>query len=59
VALRYDGLAIGAVRIHGVNKTGVQLKHKKARNEGAGTSVSFLGQDGFRHAAPVLQLVSP
>jgi hypothetical protein len=29
VAVRYDGLAVRAVSIHGVDATGAQLKHKR------------------------------
>ncbi len=53
MAIRHDGLAVGTVRIHGVNATGVQLKNKETRV--AGASASIVLRDGFGHAAPVLR----
>jgi hypothetical protein len=32
MAIRNDGLAVGAVRVHGVNAAGVQLENKEARD---------------------------
>jgi hypothetical protein len=55
MAIRHDGLAVGTVRIHGVNAAGVQLKNKEARDDGACGSASILRFDGFRHLAPVLR----
>src|SRR5258706_8075858 len=54
VAIRHDGLAVGAVRTHGVNTAGVQLKHKETRDDGAGASASIVLLDGFRHVAPCM-----
>jgi hypothetical protein len=53
MAIRHDGLAVGTVRIHGVNAAGVQLKHKETREDGARLSASIVLLDGFRHVAPV------
>jgi hypothetical protein len=53
MAIRHDGLAVGTVRIHGVNAAGVQLKNKETRGDGAGDSGSIVFLDGFRHVAPV------
>src|SRR6202051_1232883 len=53
MALRHDGLTVGTVRIHGVNATGVQLKNKETRGDGAGANASIVLPDGFRHVAPV------
>ena len=53
MAIRHDGLAVGTVRIHGVNAAGVQLKNKETRGDGAGASPSIDLLDGFRHVAPV------
>src|SRR5712664_3408931 len=53
MAIRHDGLAVGTVRIHGVNAAGVQLKNKETRDDGADASASIVLLDGFRHVAPV------
>ena len=55
MAIRHDGLAVGTVRIHGVNAAGVQFKDKETRDDGAGASASIVLRDGFRHVAPVLR----
>jgi hypothetical protein len=52
-AIRHDGLAVGTVRIHGVNATGVQFEDKETRHDGAVTSASIVLLDGFGHAAPI------
>jgi hypothetical protein len=49
MAIRYDGLAIGTVRIHGVNAAGVQFKDKQTSGDGA----LIVIPDGFGHVAPV------
>src|SRR6202030_740378 len=38
MAIRHDGLAVGAVRIHRVNAVGVNLKDKQTRDETRGDS---------------------
>src|SRR5713226_6530353 len=53
MTIRHDGLAVGTVRIHGVNAAGVQLKHKETRCDGAGANASIVLLGGFRHVAPV------
>src|SRR6266576_6928985 len=53
MAIRHDGLAVGTVRIHGMNAAGVQLKNKETRGDGAGAGASIVLHDGFRHLAPV------
>src|SRR6266581_1973410 len=53
MAIRHDDLAVGTVRIHGVNAAGVQLKYKETSGDGAGTSASIALLDGFRHVTPV------
>src|SRR5258708_25489141 len=53
MAPRPDGLAVGTVRIHGVNVAGVQLKDKETGSDGAGASNSIVLLDGFRHVTPV------
>ena len=55
VAVRYDGFAVGAVRIHGVNAAGVQFKDKQTRDDSAGASASIFLRDCFRHLPPVLR----
>src|SRR6185369_1895873 len=53
MAIRHDGLAVGTVRIHGVNAAGINLEDKETRSGGAGDSASIVLLDGFRHVAPV------
>src|SRR5882724_12775292 len=54
MAIRHDSLAVGTVRIHGVNAAGVNFKDKETRDDGAGDSASIVLLEGFRHVAPVL-----
>ena len=53
MAIRHDSLAVGTIRIHGVNAAGVNLEDKETRSGGAGDSASIVLLDGFRHVAPV------
>ena len=55
MAIRHDGLAVGTVRIHGVNAAGVQLKNKQTRDDCADASASIVLRDCFRHVPPVLR----
>ena len=55
MAIRHDGLAVGTVRIHGVNAAGVQLEDKETRGDGAGVGGSIVLLDGFGHVAPALR----
>src|SRR6266567_2879695 len=52
MAIRHDGLAVGTVRIHGVNAAGVQLKNKETRHRAFRYSAPGRFHDGFRHLAP-------
>src|ERR1700754_4418501 len=49
MAIRHDGLAVGTVRVHGVNAASVYLENKETRGDGAGAPRVLL--DGFRHVA--------
>src|SRR5882724_9237579 len=53
MAIRHNGLAVGTVRIHGMNAAGVNLEDKETRSDGVGASGSIVLLDGFRHGAPV------
>jgi hypothetical protein len=54
MATRHDSLAVGTVRIHGVNAARIQLKDKQAGDNSTNARASIALGDGFRHVAPVL-----